>query len=137
MVTLYTNRTSPYMQRLQEAAKAEVSQSLSTLRFNDAFGCLRLQESNPARLPVLSKNLHYAKLFEILRIYACFVPEVHVPQQSRPEQVPILQNSAYLGTSIQTPSRYWCKSRSITEGEEKRKSAARFGSHYFRTKFIR
>ena len=59
-VTLYSNRTSPNMQRLQEVAKASKSVNSEV----NAFGRLRLQKSNPARLPVLSK--HGVSLVELI-----------------------------------------------------------------------
>ena len=49
-MTFYSNRTSPNMQRLQEAAKAEGNSKSVNPEVN-AFGRLHLQESNPGATP--------------------------------------------------------------------------------------
>ena len=60
--------------------------------------------------------LNYSKL--------CFAPEVHFPQHSRPEQVPVLQKSISRRLNIAVVLVQVNVDNSITEGEEKRKIVA-------------
>ena len=60
--------------------------------------------------------LNFAKL--------CFAPEVHFPQHSRPEQVPVLQKSISRHSNIAVVLVQVNVDNSITEGEEKRKIVA-------------